>query len=189
MIIFNTFLYRRPLSCSSNYHSCTCDHFPAEAATSPPLATTSLQKQLPVLHRRPPSCNSDHLLTPAAASSAPAATNPAPVSTFPQQRPPSCTSSYHVLHQQLPALPQRPPSYSSRYQRLPVVNKRPSSCISRNQPCTSDHRSNDYQSCTNYPDLYQRLDPAPTITIRPRRLFAVRFSDLRFAIIKFGLLK
>ena len=33
-------------------------------------------------------------------------------------------------------------------------------------------------------DLLQRLDPLPTITIRSRRLFAVRFFDLRFAIIK-----
>ena len=69
------------------------------------------------------------------------------------------------------------------HQQIPVLNQRPSSCINRNQSCTSDHLSNDYQSCTSYPDLHQRLDPAPTITIRPRRLFTVRFSDFRFAII------
>ena len=75
------------------------------------------------------------------------------------------------------------------HQQIPVLNQRPSSCTSGNQSCTSDHLSNEYQSCTSYPDLLQRLDPAPMITIRSRRLFTVLFSDLRFAIIKFGLSK
>ena len=235
---------------------CTGDHFPAAATTTPALATTSLQKQLPVLHRRPPSCTSTtssapatislqkqlpvlhrrppscssyqfctssyqfctsnrlpasaatssapattclepatspepattflHQQIPAATSSAPATTSPEPATTSPEPAttsPEPATTFLHqqplVLHQQLPVL----------NQRLPVLNQRPSSCPSGNHSCTSDHLSNEYQSCTSYPDLFQRRNPTPTITIQPQRLFAVRFSDLRFTIIKFGLSK
>ena len=122
----------------------------------------------------------------------PATTSPGPANTFLHQqipvlnqRPLSCTSR----RQQLPVLNQRPLSCTSRYQQLPVLDQWTPSCTSRYQSLTSDPLSNEYQSCTNYPDLLQRLDPAPTITIRPQRLFAVRFFDLRFAIIKFRLSK
>ena len=160
-----TFLHRRPLHCRSNYHSCTGDHLPVPAYTSSyQFCTSSYQP-----------CTSD---LPAAAitSSASAATSPAPATTFLNQRPlsftsrhqrlpllnqrpPSCTSRYQqlpVLHQQLPVLNQRSLSRTSRHQQLPVLNQRPSSCTSGNQSCTSDHLSNEYQSCTSYPDLLQR---------------------------------
>ena len=41
-------------------------------------------------------------------------------------------------------------------------------------------QANDYQSCTSYPVLHQRLDPAPATTVRQRQLSTVRYSD--FAI-------
>ena len=195
---------------------------------------TSLQKQLPVLHRRPSSCTSSYQFCtssyqprtgdlPAAAitSLAPEVAGPAPATAFLNQWPFSCTSR----HQRLPVLNQRPPSCTSRYQqppvlhqRLPVLNQRPPSCTSDHFPAPAD--TSNYQSWTSdhlptpadttpkpatiflhqrkpvqhqrlpiqrIPVLYQLSRPAPTSTIRPRWLFAVRFSDLRFAIIKFGL--
>ena len=181
--------------------------------------SSSRHQQLPVLHQRPPSCTSDylpapadtsgHFHAPAYTSSAHATTSPAPATAFLHLRPLSCTSIYQQpptlhqrlpdlnqwplsctsRHQQLPVLKQRSLSYTSRHRQLPVLDQRTPSCTSRYQSCTSDHQSNEYQSCTSYPDLLQRLDPVPTITIRPRRLFAVRFFDLRFAIIKIGLSK
>ena len=69
------------------------------------------------------------------------------------------------------------------------LQQRSPSCTSNYQFCTSDHLSNDYQSCTSYPVLHQRLDPAPVTTIGQRWLFTVHYSDLRFTIIKFDLLK
>ena len=147
--------------------------------------TTSLQKQLPALLQWPPSCTSnyqfctsDHL--PAAA-----------ITFLHQQQPvlhqrlPSC-SSEHLL---APAVTSPEPTTTFLHQRIPVLNQQPPSCISRYQSCTSDHLSKDYQSYTSYPDLHQRIDPALTITIRPQWLFAVRYSNSRFAIIKFGLSK
>ena len=140
-----------------------------------PLSCTSRHQRLPVLNQQPPSCTGDHL-------PAPATTSPEPATAFLHQWSPSGTSRYQqlpVLHQQLPVL----------HQQLPILNQRPFSCTSRSQSCTSDNLSNEYQSCTSYPDLLQWLDPAPMITIRPRWLFAIRFSNLRFTIIKFGLSK
>ena len=196
------FLHQRSLSCTSRYQQppvlhqqlpvlnqrppfCTSDHLPAPATTSSESATaflhqrspscTSRYQQPPVLHQqllvlnqRPPSCTNDHL-------PAPATTSPEPATIF--------------LHQQIPATTSPEPATTFLHQQTPVPNQRPSSCTSGNQSCTIDHLSNEYQSCTSYPDRLQRRDPASTITIRPRRLFAVRFSDLRFAIIKFGLSK
>ena len=107
-----TFLHRRPLHCSGNYHSCTGDHLTAAATATPAPAATSLQKQLPVLHQqlpvlhqRPPSCISRH------------------------QRPLSCISR----HQQLIVLDQRPLSCTSRYQQLSVLDQRTPSCTGRYQ--------------------------------------------------------
>ena len=121
-----TFLHWRPIPCSSNYHPFTANHFLAEAATSPALATTFLQQQ-------PPSCRSNHLPAPAATSSAPAATNPAAATTFLHQQLPA------LLQQQLPVLNQWLLSCTSRYQQLPVLNQRPPSCASRYQSWTSNH--------------------------------------------------
>ena len=122
----------------------------------PANATTFLHQQLPALLQCLPSCSSNHLPAPAATSSTPAATSSATAST--------------ILHQQLPVL----------HPQLPVLNQRLSSCISRNLSYTSDHLFNDCQSCTIYPDLHQRLNPAPTISIRPRWLF--RPTLFRFTI-------
>ena len=162
--------------------SCTGDHFPAAVTTTPAPATTSLRKQLQ-------SCIGDHLPAPAATSSAPAAISPGPVTAFLHQRSPSCTSRY----QQLPVLNQWLPFL---HQQLPLLNQRPPFCTNRYQSWTSNHLFNDYQSCTcmyqsctSNSDLRQWLDPAPMITIQPQWLFAVGFSNLRFAIIKFGLSK
>ena len=121
------------------------------------------------LHRRSLHCRSNYHSCTGGHFPAEATTSPAPA-TFLQQRLP-------VLQQQLPVLHQRSPSCTSRYQQLQILNQRPLSCTSRYQSYTSDYLSNECQSCTSYPDLLQRLDPAPTITIRPRRLFAIRFSD------------
>ena len=99
------------------------------------------------------------------------------------------TAVWPVLHQQLPVLNQRPLSCNSRYQQLPVLsqltnfhqqipvlNQHPSSYTSRNQSCTSDHLSNEYESCSSYPDLLRQLDPAPTITICPGDYSPYAFS-------------
>ena len=123
--------------------SCTSNQFLTAATTSPAPATTSLQQQLPVLHRqllpsksrhqRTPSCSSDHLR--------------AAVTTFLQQHLP-------VLHQKLPALHQWPPSCSSDNHPSPAttssapaatspapatsfLQQRPSSCTSNYQFCTT----------------------------------------------------
>ena len=88
-----TFLHRRSLHCSSNYHPCTGGHFPAEAATIPAPATIFLHQQIP-----------------ADTSSAPAATSPAPA-TFLQQRLPNLLHQLLILHQ-------RPPSCLVRCQSL-----------------------------------------------------------------------
>ena len=148
--------------------SCTSDHFPAEAVPSPAPATT-------FMHQRPPSRTSSYQLCSGVHLPAPAATSSAPATTF-------------LLHQ-IPAATRPEPATTFLHQQLPVLNQRPHPCISRYQSRTSDHLFNDYQPCTSYPDLYQRLGPTPTITIRPWRLFTVRFSDFRFAIMKFGLSK
>ena len=49
-----------PLRRQQQLPSCTGNHFPAAATNTPAPATNSLQKQLPVLHRRPPSCTSSY---------------------------------------------------------------------------------------------------------------------------------
>ena len=132
-----TFLHRRPLHCSSNYHSCTGDHFPAEGATSRAPATllqqrlAVLHQQLPVMNQRLPSCTSDHLPAPADTSDYHSCTSDHLSCISRYQQPP-------VLYQQLPVLNQRPLSCTSRHQQLPVLNQRPLSCTSGNQSCTSD---------------------------------------------------
>ena len=170
-----------------------------------PSFCTSRYQQLPVLHQHLPvlhslpSCSSDYQFCTSSRRSCTSDRLPAPTITFLHEQTPATTSpepAITFLRQQLPVLNQRPLSCTSRsqqqpvlHQQLPVLHQQPPSCTSGNQSCTSDHLSNEYQSGTGYPDLLQRLDLALTITIRPRRLFTVRFSDLRFAIMKFGLSK
>ena len=124
-----TFLYRRPLHCSSNYHSCTGGHFPVEAATSPAPATIFLHQQIS-----------------ADTSSAPAATSPAPA-TFLHQRLP-------VLHQQLLVLHQWPPSCTSDHLPAPVDTSSYQFCTSNYQSWTNDYfpapaDTSNYQSWTS----------------------------------------
>ena len=142
--------------CTSDYQSCTSNCLPTPAIT--------------FLHQQ----------IQATTNSALATTSPAPATAFLHQRSPSWTRRYQqllILHQQLPLLNQRQLSCISRYQQLPdfapattapepvttflhqqitVLNQLPSSCTRGNQSCTSDHLSNEYQSCTTYPDLLQR---------------------------------
>ena len=121
-----------------------------------PLATTSLQQQLPLLHRRPLPCRSnnqfctgDHLAAPAdtssyqfytssyqpcigdlpaaaITSSAPAAAGPAPATTSPEP-------ATAFLHQRSPSCTSRYQQQPVLHQRLPVLNQRPLSCTGRYQ--------------------------------------------------------
>ena len=75
-------------SCSSSYQSCTSDHLPAAAATSPAPVTIFLQQQLLSCTSSYQHCTSDYL--------------PTVVTIFLQQQLPSCTSCYQ--------------SYNSNYQ-------------------------------------------------------------------------
>ena len=162
--------------------SLTGDHFTAAATTTPAPPTTSLQRQLPLLHQWPLpcrsrfqfctssclSCTSDHFLhhqTPAATflhPQTPATNSPEPATNFLHQQIPATTSSGPAntfLHQQIPVLNQRPP-----IQRIPILYQ-----LSRPTPAT--------RSCSN--------DHHPAAAIVRRTLF----FDLRFTIIKFGLSK
>ena len=133
--------------------------------TTPAPAATSLQKQLPVLHRRLSSCTSS---APAATSSAPAATSSAPAATSPasatflQQR-------LLILHQQLPVLHQRPPSCTSYHFPAPAepattspepvtINPEPATALlhQRSPSCTSRYQLQ--------PVLHQQL---PVLNQRP----------------------
>ena len=135
--------------------SCTGDHFTAAATTTPAPATTSLQRQLLLLHRRPlpcrsscQSCTSDrlpvlaitflhqqtpvatflHQQIPAATSSASATTSPKPVTTFLHQQTPATTSpepATTFLHQQTPATSSSGPANTFQHQQIPVVNQLP----------------------------------------------------------------
>ena len=96
-----TFLHRRPLHCSSNYHSCASGHFPAEAATCPAPATIFLHQQIPAATCPEPETFLQQRLSVLH-----------PQLSVLHQRLPSCTSRYQqlpVLHQQLQVLNQRPP--------------------------------------------------------------------------------
>ena len=101
-------------------------------------ATTSQQRQLPLLHRRPPhcsgnyhSCTSSHFPAEAATSSAPAATSPAPAATFLHQQIPAVTSSAPAttslepvttfLHQQTPATISPEPVTAFLHQQTPAA--------------------------------------------------------------------
>ena len=164
-----TFLHWRPLHCSSNYHSCTGGHLPAEAATSSAPAATSpapatfLQQRLPVLHQQLPVD--------------PATTSPEPVTHLLHQQTPAITSpepETTFLHQQILATTSPEPATTFLHQQIPVLNQRPSSCTSGNQSCTSDHLSKLYElsrpasatrSCSN--------DHHPAAAIVRRTLFSI----------------
>ena len=148
-----TFLHQWLLPCSSNNHSCTGNHFPAEAATSPALVTTFLQQRLPSCISSYQLCTSSYQPCFSIHLPAPATISPAPATTF--------------LHQQLPTATSPEPTTTFLHQQIPVLNQQPPSCTSRYQSWTSDAQFNNYQSCTSNPDLHQRLDPAPVIPIQP----------------------
>ena len=169
--------------------SCTGDHFTAAATTTPVPAASSPQKQilvlhqqLPVLHQRSPSCTSRHQRPLSYTSSNQFCTSdrlPAPADTSGHFPAPADTSGYQsCTSDRLPT-----PADISNYQFW-TSEHLPAPADTSPKPAT-----NEYQSCTSCPDLLQRLDPVPTITIRPRWLFAVSFLDLRFATIKFGFSK
>ena len=166
--------------------SCISDHFTAAATTTPALAASSLHQQLPVLHQQIPASTFLHQQIPAATGFAPVTTSPEPAATFLHQQTPATISPETVttfLHQQIPATTSPGPVTTFLYLQIPVLNQRPSSCISGNQSCTSNHLSNEYQSCTSYPDLLQQ-SPSGRGDCSPYTFF-----NLRFAIIKFGLSK
>ena len=206
-----TFLHRRPLLCSSNYHSCTGGHFPSEAATSPAPETFLLQRlpvlhqQLPVLHQQTPATTSPepatasrHQQIPATTRSAPAITSPEPATTFLHQQTPATTSSAPAttrpepatafLRQQIPATTSSEPATTSLetattflQQQIPVLNQWPLSCTSWNQSCTSDHLSNEYQSCTSYPATRSCSNdhhPAAAIVCRTLSRFTIRHNKV-----------
>ena len=188
-------LHQQPLPCRSSYHSSTGNHLPAPAATSSAPAATSPAPVTTFVHQRSPSCTSRYQQLSVLHQQLPVL----------NQRPLSCTRR----HQQLPVLKQDhfpAPADTSNYQF----------CTSTYQSWTSDHlpapvdispKPTTIFLHQQKPVLYQRppiqwipvlyqlsnllqwLDPAPMITIRPRQLFAVRFSNSWFTIIKFGLLK
>ena len=142
-------------------------------------ATTSLPQQLSLLHQQPPSCTSsyqfctssyqpctDNYLPTPATNSTPTTTRSEPATTFRHQQTPATTSPERAttfLHQQIPTTTSPEPATTFLHQQKPVLNQKPSSCNSRNQSCTSNHLSNEYQSCTSYPDLLQQLGPTPTL--------------------------
>ena len=127
--------------------------------------TTSLQQQLPLLHRRPlpcrssyQSCTGDHLPEPAdtssykfctssyhpctgdlpaaaITSSVPAAAGPAPAITFLRQQTPATTSPETVTA----FMHQRSPSCTSRHQQLPVLHQRLPALNQWPPSCASDH--------------------------------------------------
>ena len=178
-----TFLHRWLLHCSSNYHSCTVGHFPAEAATSPAPATiflhrqipavtssapaatspapaTFLHQRLPVLNQRPSSCTSDHLLAPADISSYQFCTSNYQSWTSDHFPAPADTSNYQsCTSDHLPA-----PVDTSSHQ---FCTSNYQSCTSNYQSCTSDHLPapadiSSYQFCTsNYQSWTSDHFPAP----------------------------
>ena len=166
-----TFLHWRPLHDTNNYHSCTRDHFPAEAATSPAPATIFLYQQIPADTSNYQSWTSDPFPAPADTSNYQSWTSnhfPAPADTSNYQ---SWTSDHLLapvdtspkpatifLHQQKPVLHQLP-----SFQQILVLYQ-----LSRPAAVT--------RSCSN--------DHHPASAIVRRTLFW-----LRFAIIKFGLSK
>ena len=103
--------------------SCTGNHFSAAVSTTPALVTTPLQKQLPVLHRRPPSCTSSHQFCTSDYQSWTSNCLPAPAMTFLHQQIPVATSSAPAttspepattfLHQQIPAIISSSPATTS----------------------------------------------------------------------------
>ena len=157
-------LHQRPLPCRSSYQSCTGDHLPASADTNSHQPSTG---DLPAAAIASPAPATTFLHQQTLASTflhqqIPAATSSATATTSPE---PATTS----LHQQIPATTSPRPANTFLHRQIPVLHQRP--------------------PIQRIPVSYQLSKPDPTITIRPRRLFAVRFFDLRFAIIKFGLSK
>ena len=149
--LVTTFQHQQPLSCTGDHLPAAATTSPAPATTSPALATTFLQQQqLPVLNWRPlpcsssyQSCTSDHL-------PAPAATSPARVTTSPDYQ--TCTSSCQpCTSDHLPATATTSPTTAAT-SPAPAIRS-----------CTSNH--------------------LPAMVAVCRTLF--RF--LQFAIIKFGL--
>ena len=138
-----TFLHRRPLRCSDNYHSCTADHFTAAAITTPAPAATSLQKQLTVLHQRPLFLYQQ----------IPATTSPGPANNF--------------LHQQIPV------QKTSDHFPGPADTSNYQSWISDHFPAPADtsnyqSRTSDYfpapADTSNYPSWTSEHLPAPADT-------------------------
>ena len=113
-----TFLHRQP--CCSNYHSCPGDHFPAETATSPAMATTFLQQKSPFRTSNYQFCTSSY--QPCSSDHIPTAA----ITFLHQQllvlplRPPSCISD-HLLHQPLTVQLQRLPSCPSDLLSAPAT--------------------------------------------------------------------
>ena len=150
-------------------HFCTSDYFTAAATTTPAPAATSPRQRLPVLHQqlpalhRWPSCNSDYQFCTSSCQSYTSDHLPAPADTNDYQ---SRTSdrlpapAITFLHQQIPTSTSPGPATTYLHQQIPVIHQRP--------------------PIQRIPVLYQLSRSAPTITIRPQRLFAVRF--FRFTI-------